>query len=69
MSRIPKSPIVIPQAAHQALGTCFHMGFLRFTLHSVISPVALQCGIYSFLLTLSWECQQGNGVLGLGSER
>jgi hypothetical protein len=25
------SPIVIPQADHQALGTCFHVGFLRFT--------------------------------------
>jgi hypothetical protein len=25
------SPIVIPQAAHQALGMCFLVGFLRFT--------------------------------------
>jgi hypothetical protein len=25
------SPIVIPKAAHQALGRCFHVGFLRFT--------------------------------------
>jgi hypothetical protein len=25
------SPIVIPQAAHHALGTCFHAEFLRFT--------------------------------------
>jgi hypothetical protein len=25
------SPIDIPQAAHQALGTCIHVGFLRFT--------------------------------------
>jgi hypothetical protein len=31
MSRIPKSPIVIPQAAHQALGICFNVGLLRFT--------------------------------------
>jgi hypothetical protein len=25
------SPIVIPQAAHQALGACFQVRFLRFT--------------------------------------
>jgi hypothetical protein len=25
------SPIVIPQVAHQALGMCYHVGFLRFT--------------------------------------
>jgi hypothetical protein len=25
------SPIVISQEAYQALGTCFHLGFLRFT--------------------------------------
>jgi hypothetical protein len=25
------SPIVIPQAAHQALDMCFHVGLLRFT--------------------------------------
>jgi hypothetical protein len=34
MSRVrfrKNSPIIIPQAAHQALGMCFHMGFLRFT--------------------------------------
>jgi hypothetical protein len=26
-----KKTIIIPQAAHQALGMCFHVGFLRFT--------------------------------------
>jgi hypothetical protein len=38
-------------------------------IHSVTTLVALQCGIQSFLLTLSWERQQGNGILGLGLER
>jgi hypothetical protein len=31
VSQVPKNPIIIPQEAHQALGMCFHMGFLRFT--------------------------------------
>jgi hypothetical protein len=31
MSRVSKNPIVIPQAAHQALGMCFHVEFSRFT--------------------------------------
>jgi hypothetical protein len=31
VSRVLKKTIVIPLEAHQALGTCFHMGFLRFT--------------------------------------
>jgi hypothetical protein len=31
VSRLSINPIVIPQAAHQDLGTCFHVGFLRFT--------------------------------------
>jgi hypothetical protein len=26
-----KNPIVIPQADHHDLDTCFHMGFIRFT--------------------------------------
>jgi hypothetical protein len=30
MPQVPKNLIVIPQEAHQALGICFHMGFLRF---------------------------------------
>jgi hypothetical protein len=30
VSRVPKNPIFVPQAAHQYLGTCFHVGFLRF---------------------------------------
>jgi hypothetical protein len=30
MSWIVEKPIIIPQA-HQALGMCFHVGFLRFT--------------------------------------
>jgi hypothetical protein len=31
VSRIPKTPIVDPQASQQALGMYFHVGFLRFT--------------------------------------
>jgi hypothetical protein len=31
VSRVPKNLIVIPHAAHQALVTYFHVGFLRFT--------------------------------------
>jgi hypothetical protein len=31
MSRVTKIPIVVPQAAHQALGMFFHVIFLRFT--------------------------------------
>jgi hypothetical protein len=27
-----KKMIAMPQAAHQVLGKCFHVGFLRFTL-------------------------------------
>jgi hypothetical protein len=30
ISRVPKNPIVIQQAAHQALGMCFYVRFLRF---------------------------------------
>jgi hypothetical protein len=30
VSRVPKNLIVIPQVAHQALGMCSHVGFLRF---------------------------------------
>jgi hypothetical protein len=38
VSRVPKNPIVFPQAAHQALGTCFHKGFLRFPLPLYLLP-------------------------------
>jgi hypothetical protein len=57
------------QLSHQAQGMCFHVRFLRFLLHSATTPVALQHGVYSFIQPLSWERQQGNGVLGFGSER
>jgi hypothetical protein len=31
VSRVPNNTIVIPQVDHQALCTCFHMEFIRFT--------------------------------------
>jgi hypothetical protein len=30
VSWVPKNQIIIPQAAHQAMGTCFHVVFQRF---------------------------------------
>jgi hypothetical protein len=63
------SRIIIPQAAHQALVTCFHVGFLRFTLSLCNYSRSPSKCIYSFLLPYSWERQRGNGVLGLGLER
>jgi hypothetical protein len=41
-------------------------GIQGLLLHSATTPVALQRGIYIFLLPLRWERQQGNGVLSLG---
>jgi hypothetical protein len=64
-----KKTIDILQAAHQALGVCFHMVFLRFTPPLRNYSLSTSNGIDSFLLSLRVERQQENGVLGLGGKR
>jgi hypothetical protein len=58
VSQVPKKPFVIPPAL--ARGLCFHEGLWGLLLPSPTTPLALQHGIYSFLLTLSWSISKEN---------
>jgi hypothetical protein len=54
VSQVSKNLIIIPQAAHQVLGMCFHVGFLRFT-----PPLSDYSHIPSTWDSIIWERQQG----------
>jgi hypothetical protein len=48
--------LLFQQDSHQALGLCFHKVFaVCLLIQFLTAHVALQYGIYRFLLPLSWE--------------
>jgi hypothetical protein len=61
------SPVI--EKLFNAMNLCENSRSLIISINlSSIKNMIHQRGIYSFLLSLSWEPQQGNRVLGLGME-
>jgi hypothetical protein len=64
-----KKSNLIPQAAHQALGMCFHMGLLRFTPLFCNYSRRPSMKDLKFSSASQLGASTRKGVLGLGLER